>query len=80
MGMTSGCGNCELRDTLQQVTGQVAFLKTQVVGASGTCHPNGVIQPNEQCDPLVAPFGGCPVGTAIAYCSDDCCDEISTIP
>jgi hypothetical protein len=82
IGMTSACSNCsELQDTLQQITGQVALLKTEVVGVSRTCHPNGVIQPNEQCDPLVTPFGGCPVGTAVTYCSDECrCEEVPTIP
>src|SRR6478672_1624140 len=51
IGMTSACNDCsELRDTLPQITGHVALLKTEVVGVSRTCHPNGVIQPNEQCD------------------------------
>jgi len=82
IGMSSACDNCsELRDTLQQITGRIALLKTEAVGASGTCHPNGVIQPNEQCDPLVTPFGGCPVGTALTYCSDECrCEQAPTIP
>jgi hypothetical protein len=82
MGMSSACNDCtEFRDVLQQVTGHVALLKSEVVGASGTCHPNGVIQSNEQCDPLVTPFGGCPVGTTVTYCSDECrCQEVPTIP
>ena len=42
MGMTSDCEECgDLRDTLQQIIGQAALLKTRAVGASGTCQPNG---------------------------------------
>jgi hypothetical protein len=72
LGMTSACNDCEdLRGTLQQVIGQAAALKTHVVGASGTCHPNGVLEPNEQCDPSAVPTG-CPVTIELTYCSDEC--------
>jgi Flp pilus assembly pilin Flp len=73
LGMTSACSDCsELRDTLQQIIGQAAALKTAAVGASGSCHPNGTIQPNEECDPL-AESTGCPVDTIeLTYCSDEC--------
>ena len=81
MGMTSACGECgDLRNTLQQIIGHAALLKTSAVGASGTCQPNGIIGPNEQCDPLAKPTG-CPVNTtALTYCSDDCLCELAFIP
>ncbi len=81
MGMTSACGECgDLRDDLQQIVGQAALLKTRAVGTSGTCQPNGGIQPNEQCDPLAIPTG-CPVNTtAVTYCSDECLCEIAIVP
>src|SRR6266487_637380 len=81
MGMTSACGECgDLRDDLQQIIGQAALLKTRAVGTSGTCQPNGGIQPNEQCDPLAIPTG-CPVNTtAVTYCSDECLCEIAIVP
>src|SRR5207248_2634890 len=70
MGMTSACSDCgEVRDILQQIIGQASVLKTRIAGASGSCNPNGIIQPNEQCDPLAIP-SGCPVNaTAATYCS-----------
>lgn len=73
IGMTAACGDCvELKDTLQQIVGVAASLKTSAVGASATCQPNGVIGPHEQCDPLAVP-NGCPVGgVALTYCSDEC--------
>jgi Flp pilus assembly pilin Flp len=73
LGMTSACSDCsDLRDTLQQIIGQAAALKTAAVGASGSCHPNGLIQPNEECDPL-AESTGCPVNMIeLTYCSDEC--------
>ncbi len=77
LGLTSACTNCgDLRETLQQIIGQAALLKTSAVGASGACQPNGVIEPNEQCDPLAIPTG-CPVNTtAVTYCSDECLCQI----
>jgi hypothetical protein len=73
MGMTSSCDTCgDLRSILQQVIGLAANMKTSVVGASGTCHPNGLIQPNEQCDPLAVPTG-CPINTIeLTFCNDEC--------
>lgn len=73
MGMTSDCDECgDLRDVLQQIIGYAALLKTSVVGASGTCQPNGIIGPTEQCDPLAVQTG-CPVNTIeLTYCSDEC--------
>src|SRR6266700_5430218 len=81
MGMTSGCGDCgELRDVLQQIIGTAAVLKTRIVGASGTCNPNGIVSPNEQCDPLAIP-SGCPVNaTAATYCSDECTCQATISP
>jgi len=81
MGMTSACGECgDLRDDLQQIIGQAALLKTQAVGASGTCNPTGILQPTEQCDPLAIP-SGCPVNaTAVTYCSDECTCQIAIVP
>jgi len=73
IGMTASCGNCdELRNALQQTVGVAAFLKTSGVGASGSCQPNGVIGPNEQCDPLAHPTGCQLDGTSLTYCSDEC--------
>lgn len=80
MGMTSDCDECgDLRDVLQQIIGHAALLKTAVVGVSGACQPNGIIGPNEQCDPLAAPTG-CPVNTIeLTYCSDECrCETVPT--
>jgi len=72
IGMTSSCGECgDLRNTLQEIVGEAALLKTATVGASGTCHPNGSRQPNEQCDPLEIPTG-CPVAVQLTFCSDEC--------
>jgi hypothetical protein len=72
LGMTTACDDCdELRGLLQEVIGDAAALKTAAVGASGTCHPNGVLEPNEQCDPRAIP-PGCPVTTELTYCSDEC--------
>jgi hypothetical protein len=80
MGMTSTCDDCdELRGTLQQIIGQAAALKTAAVGASGTCHPNGVLQSNEECDPLIP--NACPLsGTVATYCSDECVCEVPFSP
>ncbi len=81
MGMTSDCDECgDLRDALQQIIGQAALLKTSAVGASGTCNPNGILQPNEQCDPLAIPSGCLINATAVTYCSDECRCEIAIVP
>jgi hypothetical protein len=81
MGMTAACDDCsDLRVTLQQIIGQAAVFKTRIVGASSTCNPNGIVQGNEQCDPLAIP-SGCPASpTAATYCSDECRCEASIIP
>ena len=81
MGMTSACDECgDLKDVLQQIIGQAALLKTRTVGASGTCQPNGIVGPNEQCDPL-AVVSGCPVNTIEpTYCSDECRCELAPTP
>ena len=81
MGMTSDCDECgDLRNVLQQIIGHAALQKTSVVGASGTCQPNGIIGPNEQCDPLAASTG-CPVNTIEpTYCSDECRCELAPTP
>ena len=81
MGMTSDCDECsDLRDVLQQIIGYAALLKTSAVGASGTCQPNGIIGPTEQCDPLAASTG-CPVNTIEpTYCSDECRCELAPTP
>jgi len=72
LGMTSACDDCdELRGVLQEVIGDAAALKASAAGTSGTCHPNGVLEPNEQCDPRATPTG-CPVTTELTYCSDEC--------
>jgi hypothetical protein len=81
MGMTAACDDCtDLRATLQQIIGQAAVLKTRIIGASGTCNPNGIVQPNEQCDPLAIPSGCSVSSTATSYCSDECRCEVSIIP
>jgi len=81
LGMTSDCDECgDLKDVLQQIIGQAALLKTAAVGASGTCQPNGIIGPAEQCDPLAASTG-CPVNTIeLTYCSDECRCEVVPTP
>jgi Flp pilus assembly pilin Flp len=73
MGMTTPCDACgELRDVLQQIIGLVALMKSQTLGVASTCNPNGVIQGNEQCDPLAVPTG-CPVNPVQAvFCNDEC--------
>ena len=80
-GMTSACDDCgDLRSTLQQIIGQAALLKTAVVGASGSCQPNGIIGPTEQCDPLAVPIG-CPTNATLPfYCSDECTCQVAPIP
>jgi hypothetical protein len=78
LGMTSACDACgRLEDTLQQVIGHLALLKANLVGVSSTCNPNGIVQPNEQCDPLAIP-SGCPA--AATFCSDECRCEAPIAP
>jgi hypothetical protein len=81
MGMIASCEDCDsLRAPLQQIIGQVAALRVAAGGGSATCHPNAVIQPNEQCDPLAIPTG-CPTNaTAPFYCSDECMCQVAPIP
>jgi hypothetical protein len=81
MGMTASCATCgDVEETLQQIIGQVTALRVATGGGSATCHPNGVIQPNEQCDPLGIPTG-CPTNaTAPFYCSDECTCQVAPIP
>ena len=81
LGMTADCEDCsQLQDTLQQILGHVALLKTSIVGVSGTCNPNGIVQRNEQCDPLAIP-SGCPTTRGgVTYCSDECRCETSIVP
>jgi len=76
MGMTSSCDACvDLRSDLQQIIGLAAVLKSQALGV-GACSPDGVIQGNEQCDPLAVPTG-CPVLTVPSFCNDECqCEPI----
>jgi hypothetical protein len=73
MGITSSCGDAcgALRGDLQQVIGIAANLKSLALGVVASCHPNGVIQGNEQCDPLAVPTG-CPVLILPSFCSDEC--------
>ena len=71
MGMTSSCNTCdELRTVLQQVIGRAAILKSQALGVTGACDPDGVIRGGEQCDPLAVPTG-CQVLTVSSFCSDE---------
>ena len=82
MGLTSSCDNCgELRNKLQQIIGTASLLKSRAIGDVASCNPNGVIQGNEQCDPLAEPTG-CPVNTVQAlFCNDECeCQAIPTPP
>lgn len=73
MGMTASCDDCaDLRSDLQQIIGLLALLKSQALGVVTTCEPNGVIQGNEQCDPLAVPTG-CPTSTTeFIFCNDEC--------
>jgi hypothetical protein len=74
MGMTSSCGGAcdDVRSTFQNIIGILARVKSKLLGISRSCQPNGVIQPNEQCDPLAAPTG-CPTSaTAFLFCTDEC--------
>jgi hypothetical protein len=81
LGMTAACAECgEFRNTLQQIIGQAALLKTRIAGATASCNPNGIVQPNEQCDPL-AINTGCPTNAILPlYCSDECTCEIVLVP
>jgi len=81
LGMTASCSDCtDARATLQQIIGRLALFRTSIVGASGSCNPNGIVQPNEQCDPL-APTTGCPTNTIeLTYCSDECICEVAIVP
>lgn len=72
LGMTVACDGCgTARTTLQEILGRLSRLKTEAVGASESCHPNGLVQPNEQCDPTASPTG-CPVTTELTFCDDTC--------
>lgn len=81
LGMTASCSDCtDARTALQQIIGRLAFFKTSIIGASGSCNPNGIVQPNEQCDPL-AINTGCPTNATLPlYCSDECTCEIVLVP
>jgi len=77
MGMTSACDTCDaLRSGLQEIIGRLSTFKADIIGVARACHPNGIIQPHEQCDPLAVPTG-CPVSTVLTFCSDEClCQSI----
>jgi Flp pilus assembly pilin Flp len=81
VGMIASCANCDsLRGTVQQIIGQLTALRVAAGGGSATCHPNAVIQPNEQCDPLAIPTG-CPTNATLPlYCSDECTCQVAPIP
>jgi Flp pilus assembly pilin Flp len=78
MGMTSSCADCsELRNNLQQIIGLAAALKSEALGVTSACNPDGVIGGGEQCDPLATPTG-CEVLTVVTFCSAECqCEPIS---
>jgi len=80
-GMTSSCDACgDVRDNLQIVIGIATGLRARVMGTSRTCNPNGIIGPNEQCDPLANPTG-CPNDlTFPTFCDDVCQCEAVVIP
>ena len=81
IGMTLTCDGCgDVRETLQQVIGAAAFLKTSAVGASGSCQPNGIVGPGEQCDPLAAPTGCAVGGITATYCTDECRCQSPGVP
>jgi hypothetical protein len=69
----SSCDACgDARNDLQEVMGILAKVKTDLIGASRTCRPDGRIGPHEQCDPLAVPTG-CPQdGTVLLFCNDEC--------
>jgi Flp pilus assembly pilin Flp len=72
---TRSCG--DLRTDLQQIIGLGALFKSQVLAVSRSCQPNGVLQPFEQCDPLIQPNGGCPITIEETFCSEACqCEPI----
>jgi len=76
VGITSACDTCDgLRSGLQQIIGTLSTFKADTIGATGTCHPNGVVQPHEQCDPLAVPTG-CPISTVLTFCSDECLCQV----
>ncbi len=77
MGITTSCDNCdEVRTDLQQIIGLAELLRSRARGVVSACNPDGVIDPNEQCDPLAVPTG-CPVLTFPTFCSDQClCEPI----
>jgi hypothetical protein len=67
---TRACADA--RNALQHTTGLAAQAKATLLGIARSCHPNGVVQPNEQCDPLAVPTG-CPTNTvALLFCNDQC--------
>jgi len=72
VGMTSACDSCDtLRSGLQEIIGTLAAFKTDIIGVVRTCHPNGIVQSNEQCDPLAVPTG-CPITIELTFCNDEC--------
>jgi len=80
MGLTSSCDDCgELRNNLQQIIGTASLLKSRAIGVVASCNPNGVIEGNEQCDPIAVPTG-CPTSTTqFLFCNDECqCQGIAT--
>ena len=67
----------ELRNALQRVIGTASLLKARALAGGGTCNPDGVIRPTEQCDPLATPTG-CPITTERSFCNDECECQVST--
>lgn len=79
MGITSSCDDCAtVREELQTIIGTASALKAEALNVVGACNPNGVIQGNEQCDPLIMPNGGCPISIEETFCSDEClCESVA---
>ncbi len=83
MGMVTPCDSCDdVKEMLQDVIGIIALNKSRIVG-SERCHPDGIVQGNEECDPLAKPTG-CPTDpqrNLNFYCNDECqCIESNPIP
>ena len=80
MRMTSSCDTrCDdLRSDLQTLIGMLAHAKSFLL-AVATCNPNGVIQGNEQCDPLAVPTG-CPIATTVTFCNEECRCQAVSVP
>jgi hypothetical protein len=77
-GMISSCDTCgDVRADLQRIIHLAGILKLKAEGIPLTCTPDGVLEPTEECDPLIEP-DGCSAGTFVGLCDPTTCMCVAT--